>query len=173
MEPSKKRTCPERTLENNLAFCTSVLASWINAISSSGIPFFISFSFKASYTLKVPSFFGVEESQNTNCAAFCPFVSSQIVKHRSAQAETLLFFVSGSISLRSLWSKASLRPSVVIFNMLSSLGSTTPFRTNSARSARDCRISFCSSLAGRTIFSYSASGTGSFNISAVCISATS
>ena len=27
VEPSKKRTCPERTLENNLAFCTSVLAS--------------------------------------------------------------------------------------------------------------------------------------------------
>ena len=71
------------------------------------------------------------------------------------------------------WSNASLRPSVVILSMLSSDGSTSRFLTLSARSDRDSNISFCSSLAGSTMFSYSASGTGSRNMSAVCMSATS
>ena len=99
VEPNRKRICPERTLENSTAFCLSVLASWINAISSSGTPFSINFCSNASYTLKEPSFLGVEVSQKTSCADFCSFVSCQTLKHLSAHAETLLFAVSGSISL--------------------------------------------------------------------------
>ena len=46
-------------------------------------------------------------------------------------------------------------------------------RTRSALSARDATISFCAPDGFNVTFSYSASGTGSFNISGVCISALS
>ena len=61
----------------------------------------------------------------------------------------------------------------MILSILSSDGSTSLFLTLSALSEIDCSISFCSSLAGSTTFSYSASGTGNCSISDVCISATS
>lgn len=56
-----------------------VAPSWINAISCSGTPFSMSLFFISSYTLKVPSPFGVDKSQKINCADFCSLVFSHIL----------------------------------------------------------------------------------------------
>ena len=51
-------------MENSAAFFASVSALWMNSISFSGTPAATSFLRISSYTLKLPSFFGVERSQN-------------------------------------------------------------------------------------------------------------
>ena len=50
VEPSRTRISPLRTLSKRSAFCCSVLASWIYAISSAGIPLAISLSRISSET---------------------------------------------------------------------------------------------------------------------------
>ncbi len=142
VEPNKKRTCPLLTLPNSSAFFVSVSAVCINAISFPGTPFEISFCFISSYTLNSPLFFGVEASQNINCADFCPFVCSHMANALSVQALVLELLSSGSRLFTSLWSNASFLPSFVMLNILSCDGSTSLLRTASARSASDCTISF-------------------------------
>ncbi len=101
VEPNKKRTCPLLTFANSSAFLVSVLALWIKAISCSGTPFAMSLSLMSSYTLNVPSPFGVDKSQKISCADFCSFVCSQISNALSTQVVALEFSSSGSISLMS------------------------------------------------------------------------
>ena len=120
VEPSKKRTCPLLTFPNSSAFLSSVFASCINAISSGGTPFSISLLRMSSYTLNVPSPFGVDRSQKISCVDFCSFVCSHISNAFSTQVLAFEFSSSGSISLISLWSNASFLPSLVIFSILSS-----------------------------------------------------
>ena len=167
VEPSKKRTCPLLTFPNSSAFLSSVFASWIKAISFSGTPFSISFFLISSYTLKVPSPFGVDKSQKISCVDFCSFVCSHISNAFSTHVVAFEFSLSGSISLISRWSNANFLPSLVILSMLSTAASTLLSRTASARSASDATISCWYSLGFSTTFSYSASGTGNFNISGV------
>ena len=143
----------------------------MKAISPAGTPFFTSLSRISSYTLNVPSPFGVDKSQKINCVDLCAIVFSQILKAFSTHAAAFEFSLSGSRSFTSLWSRASFLPSFVILSILSWFGSTRLLRTASARSARDCTISFWCSLGLRTTFSYCTSGTGSFSISAVWMSA--
>ena len=137
VEPNKKRTCPLLTFANSSAFLVSVLALWIKAISCSGTPFAMSLSLMSSYTLNVPSPFGVDKSQKISCADFCSFVCSQISNALSTQVVALEFSSSGSISLMSRWSNASFLPSLVIFSILSMFGCTFLSLTASALSARD------------------------------------
>ena len=167
MEPIRILTCPARTFANSSAFFTSVLYSWINAICSFGIPRSTSLFLTSSYTLNVPSIFRVLRSQKINWVACVSFPSSHTWKAFSTQAFTLLSPASGSISFNNLWSNAHFLPSLVILSMLSTLGSTAPPRTCSARSEKASTISFCSSLGFNTSLIYSASGTGRFSISAV------
>ena len=89
------------------------------------------------------------------------------------QAFTLLSSSSGSSGFISRWSRAHFLPSLVMRSMLSSLGSTLPLRTASARSEKDATMSCWISLGFKTSLTNSASGTGSFSMSAVCTSATS
>ena len=117
--------------------------------------------------------FGVERSEKMSCVPFVSALSCQILNTLSTQAFTLLPGSSGSSGFIMRWSRANLRPSDVIFNMLSIRGSIFSFRIFSALSARDCTIAFCAWLGSVCIVIYSASGTGSFNISAVWISAAS
>ena len=171
VEPNRIRTCPERTFANSSAFFVSVAASWIKAICSLGIPIAASFSRTSSYTLKIPPAFGVDRSQKMICADLSCMVFFHIPKAFSTQRFALLPSASGSISFKSRWSSAHFLPSLVIRSMLSSAGSTPPARTASARCANAFTISCCSGLGFNTSFTYSASGTGRSNRSAVWISA--
>ena len=102
VEPKSILTSPFLTLENRSFFLTSVSALWINSISFSGIPLAISLSLISVYTLNVPSFLGVDKSQNTSCVPLMLFVSSQTLKTSFAQVETFEFSSSESIELISL-----------------------------------------------------------------------
>ena len=117
--------------------------------------------------------FGVDRSEKISCVPFAGVLSCQILNTFSTQAFTLLPVSSASSGFIIRWSKANFRPSDVIFNMLSIRGSIFSFRIFSALSARDCTIAFCASLGSVCIVIYSASGTGSFSMSAVCMSAAS
>ena len=145
----------------------------MNATSSRGTPLATSFSRTSSYTLNVPSAFGVDKSQKINCVPLSDADSSQTLNALSTQRLTLLSGSSGNISLISRWSSASFLPSLVILSILSNLGFTLPLRTASARSAKELTISSCVSLGFSTSLMYSACGTGRFSISAVCTSADS
>ena len=173
VEPIRILTCPARTFANKSAFFVSVLYSWINAISSFGIPLATNLFRTSSYTLKVPSPFGVDKSQKISCVVRSAFPSSHTWKAFSTQVLTLLFSASGRSSFNSLWSNAHFLPSLVILSMLSTVGFTRPALTSSARSEKALTISCCSSLGFKTSLINSASGTGRFSISDVWISATS
>ena len=84
---------------------------------------------------------------------------------------TLLCSKSGNSGLTIRWSTASFLPSVVIFSILSTLGSTEAERTRSARLPHSSTKLRCSSLGFATTVLNSALGTGKLSISAVCISA--
>ena len=60
----------------------------------------------------------------------------------------------------SRWSRPILRPSDVIFSILSTEGSTTPEWTAEARLDSSATISFCNSEGCTTTVSNLASGTG-------------
>ena len=112
-------------------------------------------------------------SENTNWVDEFSFVLSQIEKIFLTHTLTFELGSSGSSGFINLWSRASFLPSFVIFNILSSVGSTWLFLTASALSEIASNISFCSSVGFVLITSKFASGTGKFNISEVFISATS
>ena len=142
VEPNRTRTCPDRTLAKSSFFFASVSASWIKAISSFGTPAASSLSRMSSYTLNVPSPFGVDKSQNRSCVSLSAFPSSQIRSTLRTQALSLLSGSSGSSGFINLWSNPSLRPSDVIFSILSCEGSTMPEWTAAARSDSSATIAF-------------------------------
>ena len=119
----------------------------------------------------MPPAFGVERSQKIICADLPCMVLFHIPKAFSTQRFALLPSASGSMSFNSRWSSAHFLPSLVIRSMLSFAGSMPPARTASARSANAFTISCCSWLGFNTSLTYSASGTGRSNRSAVWISA--
>ena len=131
--PIKTRTAPALILSNRSCFALSVFASWINAISFSGMPRSISLCFKSLYASKsLPysyseyGFFGVDKSQNTSCV---PLMSAELFHSSytlSAQKLSLLPFSSERDGSIHLGSSASFFPSPVTFNMLSICGSTPP-----------------------------------------------
>ena len=75
VEPSNTRIRPLRTLLNSSSFCSSVLASWIKAISFSGIPCAINFCFMSSYTLKLFTFMMASSSSGVYFSS-CAIASS-------------------------------------------------------------------------------------------------
>ncbi len=140
--PISTRTLPLRTLANNSFFLTSDSASCIKATSSSGTPRSMSFRFISSYTLKPPSFFGVERSEKTSWVSFSSLPFSQNFMIFSTQR---LSFEVGSSSARGLisrWSNPNFLPSFVILSILSSAGFTSPLRTAVARSDNFCTYAF-------------------------------
>ena len=76
VEPIRILTCPALTFAKRSAFFASVLYSWIKATSSFGTPLATSFSRTSSYTLKLPSSFGVDRSQKISCVVRSAFPSS-------------------------------------------------------------------------------------------------
>ena len=151
------------TLSKRSAFCCSVLASWIYAISSAGIPLAISLSRISSYTQKSHSssrdstsaidflslassasspstaasaaLCGTPKSQKMICVSLSSAVSAWI---RTTFSTQRLSFVSGLSSKDgsiSLGSRPSFLPSDVILSILSIVGSTFPALIASARSA--------------------------------------
>mgnify|MGYP000060810567 CR=1 FL=1 len=60
---------PGADFPKELLLLASLAALWTKAISSWGIPRATSLSLSSLYTLKEPSVFGVERSQNTNCVS--------------------------------------------------------------------------------------------------------
>ena len=136
VEPMRTRTWPDLTRENSCAFWASVGASCMNATSSGGTPRETRRRLRSSYTLNEPSPLGVDRSQNTSWASRLSAVSSQMRRTLSAHAATFPRGFSGRDPSTSLWSRASFLPSLVILSMLSTDGSTDPFRTRSARSER-------------------------------------
>ena len=172
VEPMRMRTAPEFTLPKSASFFASVSASWMKAISSSGTPRSTSLRLRSSYTLNPAPPFGVDRSQNTSWVrrSFAP--SRQMRRTFSTQALTLLPAKSGRSGSWSLWSRAVLRPSLVMSSMLSFSAGTRPALTASARSASPATSSrwigdgWTATLRRRTL------GTGSSSMSAVCTSAT-
>jgi len=173
VEPISIRTLPSFTSSKSFTFSLSFFASWMNFISSSGIPRAISLLLISSYRLK--PFDGVERSRKTTCVRLSSFVSSHLLKMLFTAILTLLSGLSSTVGSTSRISNAHIFPSLVIFSILSLLGSTRFWWTSSALSPQSKINSFCSSdglvrhIVYLPFFSF---GTGNFNVSAVWISAT-
>lgn len=149
VEPMSTLTSPSRTLAKRASFDFSVVASCIKAISSGGIPLSMSFSFISSYTLNfLPFFFssaalcGTPRSQKISCVERFSAVFSHILKTLFIQALTFEFSSSGRSGFISLMSNPILRPSFVIFSILSCDGSTCFKRIRFARSLNPSISSF-------------------------------
>ena len=122
--------------------------------------------------------FGVDRiTEDSTVLTSVRFVPHPIpVKHCSAQAVTLLIFcIRQQYHSKASGLKHSLRPSVgYLEHVVFTVGSHMHHLCTNSRLVlpRHCTISCCSSLGRQDNHcSYSASGTGSFSISAVCISA--
>ena len=172
VDPMRMRTAPAFTFPKRASFFASVSVSWMNATSPSGTPRASSLRRRSSYTLKDPSPFGVERSQNTSWVSLSSAPSRHMRSTFSQQAFTLLPSKSGSAGSARRWSRAILRPSLVMRSMLSFSAGTLPALTASARSASPATSSRWTGEGCTATLRRCTLGVGSASVSAVCTSAT-
>ena len=153
VEPNIIRLVPLHMSWNISCRSLSFLASWTKQISFSGTPFFISSFFINWYTLNVLLPFGTPISENTTWVPRVSFVLFHISNTFSVHLYNFPF-LSGSADGSSIRTSVDTSfASWQILSILSTEGSTVPFRIFSARCTNESTYFFTSSLGSDSIIS--------------------